>query len=113
VTATEGPEGACRRPAGRKDFEEKIALAVHDFDAVAHLGIPLLRYTDGPNGIRGPDNMTAFPASLTWPQPSTSDWPPPSAPRSPRRRATCIRTSSRRLGRAGGGCLPRCVVERL
>jgi hypothetical protein len=45
-------------------FEEKIALAVHDFDAVAHLGIPPLRYTDGPNGIRGPDNVTAFPASL-------------------------------------------------
>jgi hypothetical protein len=33
-------------------FEEKIALAVHDFDAVAHLGIPPLPYTDGPNGIR-------------------------------------------------------------
>jgi beta-glucosidase len=31
---------------------------------VAHLGVPALRYTDGPNGIRGPDNVTAFPASL-------------------------------------------------
>jgi beta-glucosidase len=45
-------------------FEEKVALAVHDFDAVAHLGVPALRYADGPNGIRGPDNVTAFPASL-------------------------------------------------
>jgi beta-glucosidase len=45
-------------------FEEKVALAVHDFEAVAHLGIPALRYADGPNGIRGPDNVTAFPASL-------------------------------------------------
>ena len=45
-------------------FEEKVALALGDFDAVAHLGIPALRYTDGPNGIRGPDNVTAFPASL-------------------------------------------------
>ena len=45
-------------------FEEKVAVALGDFDAVAHLGIPALRYTDGPNGIRGPDNVTAFPASL-------------------------------------------------
>jgi hypothetical protein len=30
-------------------FDEKVALALHDFDAVAHLGIPPLRYTDGPN----------------------------------------------------------------
>ena len=45
-------------------FEEKVALALHDFGAVAHPGIPPLRYTDGPNGIRGPDNVTAFPASL-------------------------------------------------
>jgi beta-glucosidase len=44
--------------------EEKVALAVHDFEAVAHLGIPALRYADGPNGIRGPGNVTAFPASL-------------------------------------------------
>jgi hypothetical protein len=69
-------------------FEEKIALAVHDFDAVAHRGIPPLRYTDGPNGIRGPDNVTAFPASLALAATLTSDWPPPTAARSPRRRAT-------------------------
>ena len=34
------------------------------FEAVAHVGVPPLRDTDGPNGIRGPDNVTAFPASL-------------------------------------------------
>jgi beta-glucosidase len=45
-------------------FDEKVALALGDLEAVAHLGIPALRYTDGPNGIRGPDNVTAFPASL-------------------------------------------------
>jgi hypothetical protein len=45
-------------------FDEKVALALGDFEAVAHLGIPALRYADGPNGIRGPDNVTAFPASL-------------------------------------------------
>ncbi|HEY3144238.1 MAG TPA: glycoside hydrolase family 3 C-terminal domain-containing protein [Acidimicrobiales bacterium] len=45
-------------------FDEKVAVALGDFDAVAHLGIPPLQYTDGPNGIRGPDNVTAFPASL-------------------------------------------------
>jgi beta-glucosidase len=45
-------------------FEEKVAVALGDRDAVAHLGVPALRYADGPNGIRGPDNVTAFPASL-------------------------------------------------
>ena len=35
-------------------FGEKVALAGHDFEAVGHLGIPALRYADGPNGIRGP-----------------------------------------------------------
>jgi beta-glucosidase len=45
-------------------FEDKVAVALGDFDAVAHLGVPALRYADGPNGIRGPDNVTAFPAAL-------------------------------------------------
>ena len=45
-------------------LDEKVAVALGDFEAVAHLGIPPLRYADGPNGIRGPDNVTAFPASL-------------------------------------------------
>jgi beta-glucosidase len=52
------------RLLARMTSEEKVALAVHDFEAVAHLGIPALRYADGPNGIRGPGNVTAFPASL-------------------------------------------------
>jgi beta-glucosidase len=42
-------------------FEETIALTVHDFDAVAHLGIPPLRYIDGPNGIRGPEKRDCVP----------------------------------------------------
>ena len=45
-------------------LEDKVAVALGDFEAVAHLGVPALRYADGPNGIRGPDNVTAFPASL-------------------------------------------------
>jgi beta-glucosidase len=45
-------------------FEEKVLVALGDFAAVAHLGVSPLQYTDGPNGIRGPDNVTAFPASL-------------------------------------------------
>jgi hypothetical protein len=45
-------------------LEEKVAVALGDFDAVVHLGVPPLQYTDGPNGIRGPDNVTAFPALL-------------------------------------------------
>jgi beta-glucosidase len=45
-------------------FDEKVAVALGDFETVAHLGVPALRYTDGPNGVRGPDNVTAFPASL-------------------------------------------------
>jgi hypothetical protein len=59
VTATERPpkERAADLLAAMS-FEERIALAVHDFDAVAHLGIAPLRYTDGPNSIRGPENVT-------------------------------------------------------
>jgi beta-glucosidase len=45
-------------------FEEKVGVALHDFTTVAHLGLPPLVCTDGPNGIRGPDNVTAFPAAL-------------------------------------------------
>ena len=52
------------RLVARMTYEEKVAVALGNFEAVAHLGIPALRYTDGPNGIRGPDNVTAFPASL-------------------------------------------------
>ena len=46
-------------------MEEKIAVALCDFAQVAHLGVPALVFTDGPNGIRGPNNVTAFPGALT------------------------------------------------
>ena len=45
-------------------FDEKVAIALRDFAPVAHLGVPALSMTDGPNGIRGPENVTAFPAAL-------------------------------------------------
>lgn len=45
-------------------FDEKVAIGLGEFETVEHLGVPALRYTDGPNGIRGPDTVTAFPASL-------------------------------------------------
>ena len=61
---TAPPAERADRLLAKMTFEEKVALAVHDFEAVAHLGIPALHYCDGPNGIRGPDNVTAFPASL-------------------------------------------------
>jgi beta-glucosidase len=46
-------------------LHEKIAVALRDFGPVAHLGVPALVFTDGPNGIRGPENVTAFPGALT------------------------------------------------
>ena len=45
-------------------FDEKVALALADFAAVAHLGIPPLVYTDGGSGVRGADGVTAFPAAI-------------------------------------------------
>jgi beta-glucosidase len=60
LPANERAEACC----AAMTIEEKVAVALGDFDAVAHLGVPPLKYTDGPNGIRGPDNVTAFPASL-------------------------------------------------
>jgi beta-glucosidase len=60
--------GAAGERAGKllaeMSFEDKVAVALGDFAAVAHLGVPPLHYADGPNGIRGPDNVTAFPAAL-------------------------------------------------
>jgi hypothetical protein len=57
--------------------EEKIAVALGEFDKVAHLWVPALRYIDRPNGIRGPETMTAFPAALAfWRQRSTSSLRP-------------------------------------
>jgi beta-glucosidase len=43
---------------------EKIALACHDFAAVAHLGLPPLSFTDGGNGVRVADDATAFPVCV-------------------------------------------------
>jgi beta-glucosidase len=45
-------------------FDEKVAIALGNFQSVAHYGVPTLRFTDGPNGIRGPEYVTAFPAAL-------------------------------------------------
>ena len=44
---------------------DKIALACHDFAAVAHLGFPALSFTDGGNGVRVADDATAFPACVS------------------------------------------------
>jgi beta-glucosidase len=44
---------------------DKIALACHDFAAVAHLGLPALSFTDGGNGVRVADDATAFPACVS------------------------------------------------
>jgi len=44
--------------------DEKIALALSDWEAVAHLGIPPLIYTDGGSGVRDADGITAFPAGI-------------------------------------------------
>ena len=44
---------------------DKIALACHDFAAVAHLGLPALSFTDGGNGVRVADDSTAFPACVS------------------------------------------------
>jgi hypothetical protein len=44
--------------------QDKLAIAMGEFEKVARLGLPPLRYTDGPNGIQGPDTVTAFPAAL-------------------------------------------------
>ena len=44
--------------------EEKVALALGDEAAVAHLGIPPLLYTDSGSGVRDGDRATAFPVTL-------------------------------------------------
>ena len=58
------PQQRAEALAAVMSFEEKVAIALGEFETVAHLGVPSLKYTDGPNGIRGPDTVTAFPASL-------------------------------------------------
>jgi beta-glucosidase len=71
IRADQGWRDITMPPKGRAEAllealsaEEKIAVALGEFDKVAHLGVPALRYTDGPNGIRGPEAVTAFPAAL-------------------------------------------------
>lgn len=46
-------------------FVEKVALALGDYEAVAHHGVPALRFADGPNGVRGTEGSTAFPCGLS------------------------------------------------
>jgi beta-glucosidase len=64
MTASRPARGRADDLLARMTLDEKVAVALGDFEAVAHLGVPPLRYADGPNGIRGPGNVTAFPASL-------------------------------------------------
>jgi beta-glucosidase len=49
----------------KMSLADKIALACHDFAAVAHLGLPALSFTDGGNGVRVADDATAFPACVS------------------------------------------------
>jgi beta-glucosidase len=49
---------------GAMTLDEKIALALSDFPAVAHLGLPPLVYTDSGNGVREAEGVTAFPVAL-------------------------------------------------
>lgn len=46
-------------------FAEKVALALGDYGAVAHRGVPALQFADGPNGVRGAEGSTAFPCGLS------------------------------------------------
>jgi beta-glucosidase len=64
VTASRPARDRADDLLARMTLDEKVAVALGDLEAVAHLGIPPLRYADGPNGIRGPANVTAWPASL-------------------------------------------------
>jgi beta-glucosidase len=50
---------------GKMSVTDKIALACHDFAAVAHLGLPALSFTDAGNGVRVADDATAFPACVS------------------------------------------------
>ncbi|HEU4422548.1 MAG TPA: glycoside hydrolase family 3 N-terminal domain-containing protein, partial [Pilimelia sp.] len=58
------PEQRAKALLAAMTLEEKIAVALRDFGPVARHGIPPLVFTDGPNGIRGPENVTAFPGAL-------------------------------------------------
>jgi beta-glucosidase len=50
--------------ASAMTFEQKVALALSDFAAVADLGLPPLVYTDSGNGIRGATGVTGLPVQL-------------------------------------------------
>ena len=49
----------------KMSLADKVALACHDFAAVAHLGLPPLSFTDGGNGVRVADDATAFPVCVS------------------------------------------------
>jgi beta-glucosidase len=49
---------------GAMSVEERICVALADFAAVSHLGIPPFGYCDGGSGVRGADGVTAFPVTL-------------------------------------------------
>ena len=49
----------------KMSLADKIALACHDFAAVAHLGLPPLSFTDAGNGVRVADDATAFPVCVS------------------------------------------------
>ena len=61
---TPSPEDRAKALVAAMSVDEKVSVALGEFDVVAHLGVPPLVYADGPNGIRGPENVTAFPAAL-------------------------------------------------
>ena len=44
--------------------EDRIALALSDFAALARFDVPPLVYTDSGNGIRGANGVTALPVGL-------------------------------------------------
>ena len=49
----------------KMSLADKVALACHDFAAVAHLGLPPLSFTDAGNGVRVADDATAFPVCVS------------------------------------------------
>jgi hypothetical protein len=42
--------------------QDKIAVGLHDFAAVAEPEVVEFDYADGPNGVRGQHGATAFPS---------------------------------------------------
>jgi beta-glucosidase len=55
----------CARGRVRQlSFEDKLAIALHDFDAITAKDFVPFDYCDGPNGVRGHQGATAFPSAL-------------------------------------------------